>query len=148
MFRTVLLACVASALLVAAQGHSNAAPIGLELAQSGSSAPPAKPGSEPPSAAEPKPQIASPADDTRPERRPECMWIGQRIVSLLWRDDVNTAREQSNFYDRFKCPAEHLGLAFRCLIRQSERQPQQTDLGARVYGCWMAPEIAEQKPER
>lgn len=78
-----------------------------------------------------------------PARQPECTWLGQRIVSLLWRDDVNTAREQSRFYDRFGCPPEHLKLAFRCVIRQSERQPQQTDLNARIYGCWMAPEIGE-----
>jgi hypothetical protein len=78
-----------------------------------------------------------------PARQPECSWLGQRIVSLLWRDDVNTAREQSRFYDRFGCPADHLKLAFRCVIRQSERQPEQTDLNARIYGCWMSPEIGE-----
>jgi len=78
-----------------------------------------------------------------PGRQPECVWLGQRIVSLLWRDDVNTAREQSRFYDVFGCPSDHLKLAFRCVIRQSERQPQQTDLNARIYGCWMSPEIGE-----
>jgi hypothetical protein len=78
-----------------------------------------------------------------PAREPECVWLGQRVVSLMWRDDVNTAREQVRFYDRFGCPPEHLKLAFRCVIRQSERQPEQTDLNARIYGCWMAPNIGE-----
>lgn len=91
-----------------------------------------------------QPQIAGREEANKPERQAECMWIGQRVVSLLWRDDVNTAREQMNFYERFKCPSEHVGIAFRCVIRQSERQPQQTDLNARIYGCWMAPEISEQ----
>ena len=78
-----------------------------------------------------------------PERRPECMWTGQRIVSLLSRDDINTAREHMNFYDRFGCPREHITVAFRCAIRQAERQPQQTDISARVYGCWMSPDLGE-----
>lgn len=85
----------------------------------------------------PKGEVVTPA------RQPECVWLGQRVVSLLWRDDVNTAREQVRFYDRFGCPSEHLKLAFRCVIRQSERQPEQTDLNARIYGCWMSPSIGE-----
>jgi hypothetical protein len=75
-----------------------------------------------------------------PSRRAECAWTGQRIVSLLWRDDVNTAREQSRFYEMFGCPANHLPLAFRCVIEQSQSQPDQSDLNARVYSCWMEPE--------
>ncbi len=78
-----------------------------------------------------------------PERQAECLWTGQRIVSLLLRDDVNTAREHTNFYDRFGCPKEYITVAFRCAIVQAERQPQQTDIAARVYGCWMSPELAE-----
>lgn len=75
-----------------------------------------------------------------PALRAECAWTGQRIVSLLWRDDVNTAREQNRFYEMFGCPADHLPAAFRCVIEQSESQPDQNDLNARVYGCWMAPD--------
>lgn len=72
-------------------------------------------------------------------RRAECSWLGQRIVSLLWRDDVNTAREQTRFYEMFGCPAEHLTIAFRCVIEQSQSQPDQNDLNARAYSCWMSP---------
>jgi hypothetical protein len=81
-----------------------------------------------------------------PERRAECIWTGQRIVSLLSRDDINTAREHLNFYDRFGCPKEHITAAFRCAIRQAERQPEQTDVSARVYGCWMSPDLGENEP--
>jgi hypothetical protein len=101
---------------------------------------PAEPGaakSAPPA----RPQIpVKKKGETNAALRAECAWTGQRIVSLLWRDDVNTAREQSRFYEMFGCPAEHLPVAFRCVIEQSESQPEQNDLNARVYGCWMAPE--------
>lgn len=100
-----------------------------------------------------KPEETAPADQKAgtfdqdaqniPERRAECMWTGQRIVTLLSRDDINTAREHLNFYDRFGCPKDHITVAFRCAIRQAERQPEQTDISARVYGCWMSPEVAE-----
>lgn len=86
-----------------------------------------------------RPQIP-PKKKGEPALRAECAWTGQRIVSLLWRDDVNTAREQSRFYEMFGCPADHLPAAFRCVIEQSESQPEQNDLNARVYGCWMAPD--------
>lgn len=81
-----------------------------------------------------------------PERRAECAWTGQRIISLLWRDDVNTATAQTRFYEMFGCPAEHLPVAFRCVIEQSESQPEQNDLNARVYACWMAPEARDMEP--
>lgn len=80
-----------------------------------------------------------------PERKAECLWTGQRIVTLLLRDDINTAREHLNFYDRFGCPKESITAAFRCSILQGERQPQQTDIAARVYGCWMSPEVADRQ---
>jgi hypothetical protein len=84
-----------------------------------------------------------PSGVVQPERRAECAWIGQRILSLLWRDDVNTATAQTRFYESFGCPAQHLPVAFRCVIEQSENQPEQNDLNARVYACWMAPEARE-----
>lgn len=88
----------------------------------------------------------APSSSEQPERRAECAWIGQRIISLLWRDDVNTATAQTRFYESFGCPAEHLPVAFRCVIEQSEKQPEQNDLNARVYSCWMAPEARDVEP--
>ena len=126
-----LFACVAAATFVAA---------GPAAAQSRPAAPAAK------SVPAPKPQLPDKAKrgaESNPERRAECAWTGQRIISLLWRDDVNTAREQTRFYEMFGCPAAHLPVAFRCVIEQSESQPEQNDLTARVYACWMAPEARE-----
>jgi hypothetical protein len=92
-----------------------------------------------------RPQIppVNKKSEPAPALRAECAWTGQRIVSLLWRDDVNTAREQSRFYEMFGCPSDHLPIAFRCVIEQSESQPDQNDLTARVYGCWMSPEVRD-----
>lgn len=73
----------------------------------------------------------------------ECVWTGRRIESLLWRDDVDTAKRYIDLYDRFGCSAEHLKLAFRCLIRQGPLDPKATDrLAARVHACWIDPDGA------
>ena len=71
----------------------------------------------------------------------ECVWTGRRITSLLWRDDVDTARRYLDLYDRFGCSAEHLKLAFRCVIRQGPIDPKAADrLAARVHDCWLDPD--------
>ena len=64
----------------------------------------------------------------------ECVWTGRRITSLLWRDDMDTALRYIGLYDRFGCSAEHLKLAFRCMIRQGPMDPKAADrLAARVH---------------
>lgn len=72
---------------------------------------------------------------------PECVWTGRRIASLLWRDDVDTARRYIDLYDRFNCSAEHLKLAFRCIIDQGPLDAKAADkLASRVHNCWIAPQ--------
>ena len=74
---------------------------------------------------------------------PECVWTGRRIESLLWRDDIDTARRYIDLYDRFGCSSEHLKLAFRCIIQQGPIDPKAADrLASRVHTCWIAPEEA------
>jgi hypothetical protein len=76
---------------------------------------------------------------------PECVWTGRRIASLLWRDDIDTARRYTDLYDRFGCSAEHLKLVFRCVIQQGPLDPKAADkLASRVHGCWVAPKEATQ----
>ena len=41
---------------------------------------------------------------TGPAGNPECVWLGRRVVSLLWRDDLDTAFRHLDLYDRFGCP--------------------------------------------
>lgn len=72
---------------------------------------------------------------------PECVWTGRRITSLLWRDDIDTARRYIDLYDRFNCSSEHLKLVFRCVIEQGPLDPKAADrLASRVHSCWIAPE--------
>ena len=75
-----------------------------------------------------------------PAANPECLWLGRRVVSLLWNDDLDTAFRHLDLYDRFGCPAGHIQATFRCLVRQGNIDPKATDtLNGRVHGCWINP---------
>ncbi len=75
-----------------------------------------------------------------PAANPECMWLGRRVVSLLWRDDLDTAFRHLDLYDRFGCPAGHIQVAFRCVVRQGNIDPKAPDsLNGRIYACWLNP---------
>ena len=75
-----------------------------------------------------------------PAANPECLWLGRRVVSLLWRDDLDTAFRHLDLYDRFGCPAGHIQATFRCLVRQGNIDPKATDtLNGRVHSCWINP---------
>jgi hypothetical protein len=77
-----------------------------------------------------------------PAGNPECVWLGRRVVTLLWRDDLDTAFRHLDLYDRFGCPGAHVQAAFRCLIRQGNIDPkQQETLNGRVHACWLNPAI-------
>jgi hypothetical protein len=75
-----------------------------------------------------------------PAGNPECVWVGRRVVSLLWRDDLDTAFRHLDLYDRFGCPAGHIQAAFRCVVRQGKIDEKATDsLNGRVHACWLNP---------
>jgi hypothetical protein len=76
-----------------------------------------------------------------PAGNPECVWLGRRVVSLLWRDDIDTAFRHLDLYDRFGCPAGHIQATFRCLIlHESSIDPKAPDsLNGRVEACWINP---------
>jgi hypothetical protein len=72
---------------------------------------------------------------------PECLWLGRRVTSLLWRDDPDAAKRFLDLYDRWGCPADHVKSAFRCLVRMGpidQKAPQK--LAARVHMCWVHPD--------
>jgi len=84
---------------------------------------------------------------TGPAGNPECVWLGQRVVNLLWRDDLDTAFRHLDLYDRFGCPAPHIQATFRCLIRQGHIDPkQQETLNGRVHACWINPALEPPPP--
>lgn len=80
-------------------------------------------------------QIAGPAGN------PECVWLGRRVVNLLWRDDMDTAFRHLDLYDRFGCPGGHIQATFRCVVRQGSIDPKAPDtLQGRVNTCWVNPD--------
>src|SRR6478672_9687582 len=77
-----------------------------------------------------------------PAANPECLWLGRRAVSLLYRDDLDTAFRHLELYDRFGCPSGHIQATFRCVVRQGEPKgdPKAADtLPARIHACWINP---------
>jgi hypothetical protein len=76
-----------------------------------------------------------------PAGNPECVWLGRRVVSLLWRDDLDTAFRHLDLYDRFGCPSGHIQAAFRCLVLHSGTiDPKTPDsLNGQVLACWINP---------
>ena len=77
---------------------------------------------------------------TGPAASAECVWLGQRAVGLIWRDDLDTAFRHLDLYDRFGCPAEHVQMSFRCVVRQGNIDPKATEtFNTRVHSCWINP---------
>jgi hypothetical protein len=119
------------------------------LAQSGDS----KSTDKPPAAADPAKEAQRQVDEfaeasrlvTGPAGNPECVWLGRRVVGLMWRDDMDTAFRHLDLYDRFGCPGPHIQAAFRCVVRQGNnidpKSPQ--TLNARVHSCWVNPTAAQ-----
>jgi hypothetical protein len=75
-----------------------------------------------------------------PAGNPECVWLGRRVVGLMWRDDLDTAFRHLDLYDRFGCPGGHVQAAFRCLTRFGAFDPKAPEtLTGRVHACWINP---------
>lgn len=77
---------------------------------------------------------------TGPAANPECIWLGWRVVRLLWRDDLDTAFRHLDLYDRFGCPGNHIQASFRCLVRQGPTDSKSPEaLDKAVKDCWINP---------
>jgi hypothetical protein len=76
-----------------------------------------------------------------PAGNPECVWLGRRVVRLMWLDDLDTAFRHLDLYDRFGCPGGHIQAAFRCLTRFGGQIDSKVadSLNSRVHGCWINP---------
>jgi len=76
-----------------------------------------------------------------PAGNPECVWLGRRVVRLMWVDDLDTAFRHLDLYDRFGCPGGHIQAAFRCLTRFGaqidDKVPRSLDI--RIHACWINP---------
>src|SRR6201991_2480014 len=82
-----------------------------------------------------------------PAGNPECVWLGRRVVRLMWRDDLDTAFRHLDLYDRFGCPGGHVQAAFRCLTRfGASIDPKVAEtLDSRVHACGTTPAAKPQQ---
>jgi hypothetical protein len=107
----------------------------------------AKPADQAPAAGQEAQKIDEFAEAQRliagPAGNPECVWLGRRVVSLLWRDDLDTAFRHLDLYDRFGCPSGHIQVTFRCLLLHSNSiDPKAADsLNGTVQACWINPTL-------
>jgi hypothetical protein len=76
-----------------------------------------------------------------PAGDPGGVWLGRRVVGLMWRDDLDTAFRHLDLYDRFGCPGGHVQAAFRCLVRFGGTIDNKVaeSLNNRVHACWVNP---------
>jgi hypothetical protein len=76
-----------------------------------------------------------------PGGNPECVWLGRRVVRLMWRADLDTAFRHLDLSDRFGCPGGHVQATFRCLTRFGgqidDKVPRSLD--DKVHACWINP---------
>src|SRR5436309_2832554 len=120
------------------------------FAQSGSPAPQDQSGKRPaPDAADVNKDNQRKADEfveasqaiNGPAGNPGCVWLGRRVVRLMWLDDLDTAFRHLDLYDRFGCPGGHVQATFRCLTRfggQIDPKVAET-LSSRIHACWINP---------
>jgi hypothetical protein len=124
------------------------------FAQSGGDAKPAEPQKQttPDPAKDRQRRLAEYAEAFKalngPAGNQECVWLGRRVVSLMWRDDLDTAFRHLDLYDRFGCPGGHIQATFRCMVRLGDIDPKQTaSVNDRVHACWINPEQASETPQ-
>lgn len=81
-----------------------------------------------------------------PAGNPECVWLGRRVVQLMYTDDLDTAFRHLDLYDRFGCPGGHVQAAFRCLTRFINQIDDKVPNSLRnhVQACWINPDAKPQ----
>jgi len=75
---------------------------------------------------------------------PECIHLGELAVTLMAKNDLDTAQRHINLYDRFGCPGQHLRLSFRCILSIGMPGKEAKDgvtVETLVRGCWANPNM-------
>jgi hypothetical protein len=139
----IFTAALTAAVMSSAVSFAAAQPAGEQKPQEQGQKPPAQQND---AAKEEKKKIDEFAEAARilsgPAGNPECVWLGRRVVNLLWRDDLDTAFRHLDLYDRFGCPAGHIQATFRCVVRQGNIDPKAPEsLSSRVHACWINPNL-------
>jgi hypothetical protein len=154
MRQRVLKLQTAAMRLLAVPGLALAIGMGSALAQSGNPAAPDQSGKPAASSADAAKDSQRKTDEfveaaqaiNGPAGNPECVWLGRRVVRLMWRDDLDTAFRHLDLYDRFGCPGGHVQATFRCLTRFGAQidDKVQKSLDDRVHACWINPNAQPQ----
>jgi len=141
LFRGATMSALLLAGLTAANAQSN------EKAQDQNKAPPASTAQDLRDAQKRTDEFAEAAKAINgPAGNPECVWLGRRVVNLMWRDDLDTAFRHLDLYDRFGCPGGHVQAAFRCLVRFGATIDNKIPdtLNTRIQACWINPSAQPQ----
>ena len=78
---------------------------------------------------------------------PECVHLGENAITLMMKNDLDTAFRHVDLYDRFGCPGAHVQTSFRCLLRFGMPGPKDADtLESRVRRCWLNPAATPPAP--
>lgn len=106
---------------------------------------------EPPKPAEPKSEAAHLADVARtltgPAASPECTHLGELAITLMAKNDLDTAFRHMDLYDRFGCPGLHIQQSFRCLLLAGiPGSKDSTGLENLVRNCWVSPKATPAAP--
>jgi hypothetical protein len=76
-----------------------------------------------------------------PAGLPECAHLGELAITLMAKNDLDTAFRHMDLYDRFGCPGAHIQQSFRCLLVAGI--PTSKDSAATLEGlvrtCWASP---------
>jgi hypothetical protein len=75
---------------------------------------------------------------------PECAHLGELAITLMAKNDLDTAFRHMDLYDRFGCPGAHIQQSFRCLLLAGI--PTSKDSAGTLEGlvrtCWGSPKAA------
>jgi len=78
---------------------------------------------------------------------PECAHLGENAVSLMMRNDIDTAWRHIDLFDRFGCPFAHVQTSFRCVLLKgmpvAKDGPSLEDI---VRACWIDPSTTSVTP--
>jgi hypothetical protein len=96
---------------------------------------------------EPKSEAAHIAEVARvlsgPAANPECVHLGELAITLMAKNDLDTAFRHMDLYDRFGCPGAHIQQSFRCLLLAGiPSSKDSTPLDSLVRTCWVSPKAA------
>jgi hypothetical protein len=83
-----------------------------------------------------------------PAGLPECAHLGELAITLMAKNDLDTAFRHMDLYDRFGCPGAHIQQSFRCLLVAGipTSKDSASTLEGLVRTCWASPRAAPPAP--